>query len=120
MHAPMLVMLFLSSFGLSSCVTILPNTTECRVAGVLAAGMDCAETLTPNTKQMTLDETIEFLEPQAEKIDPETGAVIPARPGALCRSAEDFRRQKDVLEILCNKAGNKCTKEIKTYIQRLQ
>jgi hypothetical protein len=45
---------------LSGCISI-GNYTACSVAGTLDAGMICAETITHNTHDMTLDETISFL-----------------------------------------------------------
>ena len=90
---------------LSACVTI-PNTRKCSVAGLLDAGMICAETITGKTSEMNLLETIEFLEPQPEG----------ARAGAICQSAEDYRREKDALEQACRMLGNRCTPEIQHAI----
>ncbi len=89
------------------------------VAGVMAAGADCNHTLQEKPRSMNLDEFIEFLEPQAKVIDPNTGQVIkPARGPALCQSSDDWNKMKTALEQACKKLGPWCSYEIKTYIQR--
>lgn len=90
-----LCLLFLSTALLSGCVTV-PNVRQCTVAGMLAAGMDCAETNTGAVSQLSLDETILFLEPNE------------TRAGAVCISAVDRAREKDAMERACRLLGNKC------------
>lgn len=102
--------------ALSGCVTI-PNTRSCQVAGVLNAGMICAESLTDHTSDMTLSQAIDFLEPQAERPDPENpGKTLPARAGAICRSADDESKLKTALEEACRELGSRCSYEIQQTI----
>lgn len=117
----MLRLLFLSLFvsALSGCATI-PNTTVCTVAGVFSAGAICAETLTPNTSSMTLDEYLAFLEPQAERPDPANpGKTLPPRAGAMCQSADDWNAQKTALEQTCRLLGPRCSYQVKKAIKSL-
>jgi hypothetical protein len=101
---------FVLTWLLSGCVT-LPNTTGCTVAGKLAAGMICAETLTPKTSEMALGETIDFLEPQ-EGIAP--------RAGAYCMSMEDRLKEKIFMEQACRELGKRCRKEAVTSVEGIQ
>lgn len=94
----------------SGCVTI-PNTRECTAKGRLLDGAMCAETITGRQIEMTFEEYLAFLEPTPER----PGA--PARGGAICRSAEDFTRQKNALEKACRLLGNRCTYEMRMVIQ---
>lgn len=71
----------------------------------MAAGADCAETLSDETKSLTLDEFLGFLEP------------APPRGAALCMSAEDFTRLKTALEQACQKLGTACKAEAKAQIR---
>lgn len=64
---------------------------------------------------MTLDEFIEFLEPQPEHTD-DHGTVIPARAGAVCQSAEDTLKIKTALEQACRQLGSGCSYELKRLI----
>lgn len=84
----------------------------CAVAGVLAAGMDCAHTRTDEVRSMNLDETIEFLEPQEAKDGK------PERGGAICFSADDVAKNKSDLEIICRLLGDRCSYEVKQEIQK--
>jgi hypothetical protein len=90
------------SFAASSCVTV-PNVTGCTVAGKLAAGMICAETQTGVTSELTLDQTVLFLEPSQN----------PQRAGAICMSADDYAKEKQALEDACRQLGNNCSREAK-------
>lgn len=101
-------LLFQSSFvlALCSCTTVqLPDARVCAVAGVLAGGMDCARTLSPDVDTMTLEQTIEFLEPTE------------TRGAALCMSAEDFGKLKTALEVACEKLGRACSKEVRENLR---
>lgn len=112
MRAKVLKKIFLSlvaTTSLASCVPV-PNTKYCAVAGKLAAGMSCGETLNDNITRMPLADTIAFLEPQ-QKTDTQ-----PARGGAICMSADDFNKIKTAVEQLCKKVGSMCTYETKKKI----
>lgn len=96
------------------------NYTECTVAGVFQAGMDCAETNTSKISTKSPEQMIEFLEPQPARPDPENpGEMLPARAGAVCRSDEDFTAQKTALEQACAALGKKCSTEIKSALRRM-
>lgn len=100
----------MSLAALVSCANVqVANTEVCAVAGVMAAGMDCAETLSQKTRSMDLTETIKFLEPQLADPVKKT----PARGAAMCQSADDWNKQKTALESACKILGKSCTYEIK-------
>lgn len=103
MRVKKLVLLFLGLFGsLSACTGVeIPNVRVCAVAGVMAAGADCAWTLSDKIESMNLDQFIDFLEP-----DSNTG-----KGAALCQSSADWNKQKTALELACKSLGAKCTKE---------
>lgn len=110
----------ISLVALPSCKTItIKNTEACAVAGVMSAGMDCANTLKRDTREMTLDETIAFLEPQEEVVDAEGKVIKPARGAAICQSAADWNYQKTTLEIACKELGKMCSYELQQAIQSL-
>ncbi|WP_374029783.1 hypothetical protein [Bdellovibrio bacteriovorus] len=114
-------MLFaLTLLVLPSCQTVtVPNTRVVAVAGELKAGAIWSETLSPKTGDMTLDEFIDFLEPQ-EEIRTSTGKVIqPAKGAAFCQSAEDWNKQKTALEKACRKLGKACSYEIKKTLEEV-
>ena len=96
---------------LSGCVTI-PNIKACSVAGVMSAGMDCAQTGSDETSEMDLTETLDFLEPQPERLDPKSGEKLPERGGAICIASADYERQSASLEQACAKMGFFCKKEV--------
>lgn len=73
------------------------------MAGDLAAGFDCAHTLSDETRSLTFEEAVKFLEP-------DLGAQ---REAALCLSAADWRDIKTAIEQLCKKVGSACSKEVK-------
>lgn len=100
--------LLATTFVVLGCTSIqLPNVQVCAVSGVLSAGMDCAKTLSDETAQMTLDETIQFLEP------------TDTRGAAICQSAEDWNKLKTALEVACEKLGRACTREAKEQISQV-
>src|ERR1017187_8697433 len=82
------------------------NIEICSVAGKMSAGMDCAETLTAKTREMNLDETIVFLEPNEKE----------GRGGAYCESAKDLDSMKTSLEQACKLLGSQCSYEIQQTI----
>ena len=81
------------------------------------AGMNCADTLTPNTREMTLEETIKFLEPQEPILSESGEVIIPGRSGAICQSSEHYNEIKTDLEVACKKLGKRCTYEMKENIE---
>lgn len=94
----------------ATCNYKVRDTEVCSVAGVMAAGMDCAHTRTDETRSMTLDQTLEFLEPRiGSKGSPE-------RAGAMCMSADDYTKQKTDLESICRMLGDRCSYEVKQAI----
>lgn len=101
-----LILLGLILLVLSGCVTV-PNTEVCTVAGVLSAGADCAMTLSSDTRQMTMDEFLEFLLPNDK------------RGGAMCQSVEDWNKQKTALEQACDKLGKACSYDIREAINKV-
>jgi hypothetical protein len=101
----------LIGFILCGCTVSIPNITVCATAGVLSAGGDCAETLSDTTSSLALDQWIEFLEPQAERVLPD-GKIIPARGAALCMASGDFGKLKTAMEQACKLLGAKCQKEV--------
>ena len=108
------VNIFVSALALlnvaATCSYKVRDTEVCSVAGIMAAGMDCAHTHNDDVRSMTLDETLEFLEPKIG-----TNGV-PDRAGAMCTSAEDYTKRKTDLEILCRMLGDRCTIEVKKAI----
>lgn len=112
-----LLILLAFAISLSGCKIEIEDTKECAVAGVLSAGMNCAWRISGETSEMTLDQTIEFLEPQPERPDPANPKkMLPARAGAICRSAEDARKQQTALKQACRKLGKACTLEMRELI----
>ena len=97
----------------TSCATI-PDIKACTVAGRLANGMDCTHSLQSKMFEMSLDETIRFLEPSAEE----------NRAGAICMSSADFVAHKTALEQSCKLLGSRCKKakipEAVTRIDKLR
>lgn len=79
----------------------------CVVAGVLSAGSDCVSTLSGMHRSMSLDETIEFLEPQ----------IDPPRAAAIIMAATTWEHIKTTLEQLCEMLKGACTEEA---VKRLQ
>jgi hypothetical protein len=93
---------------LCGCTGVVQKNVEaCAVAGELSNGADCAKTLTDDTREMTLDEFIEFLEPQNE------------RGPAICLSSEDFASLKTTLEQACAKIKG-CAKETELQMNEVQ
>ena len=93
--------LFLFVLTISSCAALtIPNTKVCVVAGIMAAGADCAYTLSEKTETMTLDQFLDFLEPSEGKA------------AALCQSADDWNKNKTALEQACHSLGAKCSYEV--------
>lgn len=106
---------------ISSCASIeYPDTEACAVAGIMAAGMNCATTISKKMRQMNLDETLDFLEPQPEVLD-ESGKVIKeAHSAAICQSSKDYVSIKSALEQACVILKKKCTYEMKEVIKSIE
>lgn len=103
--------------SLSGCKEIeIKNSEFCAVAGILAAGMDCANSLKPDTRSMDLDETIAWLEPSEAVLDSNGKEVVPARGAAICQSSNDFNENKTTLEIACRMLGKKCSYQLQQII----
>lgn len=96
---------------------VVPNTEACTAAGVIAAGAICAETITGATRDMTVDEFFDFLEPKAEPSP--NPSNIPSRAGAVCQSSDDWNSQKTALEVSCRILGKNCTYELKQVIKNM-
>lgn len=109
MRTKKLSLTLLSGFILSGCTVMLPNVRVCAVSGVLSAGADCSYTGDDTTEEMTLEQFLEFLEPQIE----------PPRGAAMCMSAEDWTKEKIAMEQACDKLGASCKKETRDLISRL-
>lgn len=75
----------------------------------MSAGANCANMLSENTREMTLEELIEFLTPNEKE----------GRAGAVIMSTKDFEKQKTTIELLCIKLGNQCSPQVKEQIQKL-
>lgn len=76
--------------------------TNCSVAGIFAAGMDCAETGSSKTSELNAKEMIDFLE-----------------AGAICMSAADRKREKTAIEQACYLLKDRCTVEIRERIEKI-
>lgn len=94
---PSWLLLVSSAFALS-CVTI-PDVEDCTVAGTIQAGAMCATSVSGRTRDMTLDEFLDFLEPKEGDAP---------RAGAICRSADDHLKEKQALEEACRLLGKRC------------
>lgn len=97
----------------------IKNSEFCAVSGILAAGMDCANSLKPDTREMNLDETIAWLEPAAAVIDSNGKVVVPAKGSAICQSSNDFTNNKTTLETACRMLGKKCSYELQQVISKM-
>lgn len=95
------------------------NTEFCAVAGRMKAGADCANTLNDKTREMTLDQWIDFLEPKQE-IKDATGKVTQAERGAaICQSVDDWNKMKTALEKACMLLKGACSYEIQEAIKSI-
>lgn len=94
------VLAILSALLLSACAGVKVKDKEiCAVAGIIGAGANCAHTLTDETREMTVDEFIYWLEPQED------------RGPAMCMSGKHLVDFKSELEQACKILGDKCRKE---------
>lgn len=91
---------------LAGCKSIsVPDVRECSVAGIFQAGAICATTNSGKLSEMNVQEFIAWLEP------------APGRAGAVCRSDEDFTKQKTALEQACVLLKDRCTPEMKAALE---
>lgn len=114
-------LLYLSSFILtaSACVTV-PNARTYAVAGKLSHGGIWAETQTPLTGDLTMDEFLDFLEAQDARPDPKDPTkVLPAHGAAVCLTSDDFDKLQTALGQACRELGKRCSKEVQAEIQKL-
>ena len=103
---------------LNSCKELkIENTELCSVAGVLSAGMDCANTHNKQTREMNLSETIDWLQASDEVKDKNGKVIQPKKGAAVCQSAEHFNSFKTSLEVACKMLGSNCSYEIKEAIK---
>lgn len=115
----MLKMLLLSWFtlvivlALNGCKTaaiVVPDTEACTVAGVIAAGAMCSNTVSTASRDMTMDQFFDWLEPVLDAPD------VPGHGGAICESANDWNHKKTTLEQACRILGSSCTYEMHQMI----
>jgi hypothetical protein len=71
----------------------------------------CSHTLTSETRELTVDEFFNFLEPK------EASEGEPARAGAVCESTSDYGAKKSALEQACRILGKNCTYELRETIE---
>jgi hypothetical protein len=100
---PLLASSVTAALLLNNCAVVVPNTRPCHVPGVLSAGMDCAETNTGVKSRMTVEQAIAFIEPETSPSP---------RAGAVCQSAEDYEKNKTIIEQACRLLGKRCTYEV--------
>lgn len=99
---------------LLSCTTVKDITT-CSVAGTLMAGGICSHSLIPDTKDLTFDEFVSFLEPQpANPAD-----NLPAKGPAVCMASVDYSEMKSELESACRELGPRCSVKLQDLLQSL-
>jgi hypothetical protein len=80
--------------------------------------MNCATTQSLKTREMDLDETLEFLEAQ-EAVKDENGKIIKEAHGAaICQTSKDYVSLKTALEQACIIMKKRCTYEIKKMIKK--
>lgn len=93
--------------------------TLCTVAGIFQGGMDCATDESGKVSELTFPQMIDFLEPQAERPDPNhPGQKLPARAGAVCEPDLDFTDLKTALEQACTELKDRCTTAIKDALAK--
>ncbi len=104
----------------AGCSTQIPNTRVCGVAGIFQAGAECVWTLSDDKESLDAEAFVDFLEPQGPRPDPKNpGLTLPARGAALCTSEEDYTKTKTVLEQLCERAGARCTREMRHQMEQV-
>lgn len=113
---------------------VIPNTNPCAVAGVMSAGGICAETLTDIKRDLTLDEWLDFLEPQEARTCvpvpgmpvcsnpplPGTPVLLPERGPGIVLSSIDYEKQKTALDQACRALGRNCSYALKQQIRSME
>lgn len=103
----------------SGCVTV-KEATLCSAAAVLPAGANCSRLIGPEVEQIGFDDYVDFLEAKDDRPDPANpGQTLPAKPAAVCMSADDFSNIKTEIEILCRMAGKRCSYEVRGQLDNL-
>lgn len=135
MHDRMRSLLYLSLFSLigSGCITIQDGHV-CAVAGDLSYGANCAHLTSSETNILTLDETLDLLNPQeARKCVPVPGYNVcqddqtvgekkdlPARGGAVMIPADDFSLIDTELREACRELGSRCSYATQEVLKKLE
>lgn len=101
----------------NSCTTV-PNIELCSIAGVISAGAICVNSNNDSSRDMTMDEFFDFLEP-VEAYTDESGVYHAARDGAKCMSTEDYTETKIAMEQMCRLLGKRCTYEMRKALRKL-
>jgi hypothetical protein len=114
MRKPMKSLLILLFFGFSGCGLTVPNLKVCSAAGTVRAGAMCSTTISREKSVMSLNEYLDFLEPQSKRPNPlKPDDWLPERSGAVCMSSEDMGRVAIFVEQACRKMGSgACTPEV--------
>jgi hypothetical protein len=89
------------------------------VSGTISAGGNCVRTLSPETRQLSFDEFLDFLEASEEIKNPDGTVLRPAKGAALCQSSDDFNKIKTALEQACYALKKRCTFEMQQVIQSM-
>lgn len=98
---------FLSLLVLGCACIQIQNKNFCSVAGTLSGGAFCVESLTGVQSDLTFEETVKFLE------------ASDARGAAVFMSLDDFTKFKTELEQACRELGDRCKKEVKEAMERV-
>lgn len=107
MRARSILTVSLISSALISCgeTVTIPDVEVCTVAGLMAAGADCATTVSSHKRSITLEEYLIFLQP------------TDTRAGAVCATSADFNRLKTALDKACVALGSSCEKEVREALK---
>lgn len=98
---------------LSGCASMsLPDTEVCAIKGSLPNGMFCSTTISRKERDLTFEESIDFLHAREELDGTKKGA-------ALCQSSKDWVELKTALESACVLLGKRCKKKIKKQIKSI-
>ena len=102
-----ILFLHLTALCLSNCATAIPDIEVCASGYSLEMGASCVSSLSDKTRELSGAEFMAYLEPS------------PTKASALCMSSSDYSKLKTVIEQLCHKQGQKCTKAMKKALSRL-
>ena len=102
-----LFLTLLSLILLDSCASItIPDIEICTIKGQLQYGMICENTLSSKNRELTFDQSIDFLQANEKH-----GA-------ALCQSSQDWMLLKNTIEFACKAMKKRCTKKIVSDITK--